>query len=505
MNDDIEGLVRRHDQYQFEVKLEYDLRRENKLDRYKVETFFFIPTNLDVNGLTYKKSRFYKDRLLYIRFASPDFTLGSLNDPANERSPLRKIPAKVERFLGSRDKAAAESAEYEIKLLGCVYKSGLRDLVRFVEGRLKRTADASAATDVAPRLDEFLAETERTLAAYRSLREKLLRPGVPRDLAAAYSFVDEYMSLLTEGWTHTLLQSLDAAGRNGEWGEFPRRAAALIERETSHRRKMGYPSVVDPSGDNEVFVFRLGVLKKFVTSVLHLNVQTRQEGKGLQEAGLALGAGVAMAFATAVAFYYQRTYGALSISFAVALVFSYMMKDRLKALSQDYMRKIIARNLPDQSTAIFDAFNRDRLGVCRELVRFAEERELEPLVLRLRDRDHITEIENDWRREEVLYYLREIELKSAHLAANQSRKTAVTDILRFNVEPLLSRMDDPQADVHYLRDGKSETLRATRVYHVNVVIKFSSDKDTHYERIRLVLTRRGIKRIETVSSEVVPA
>jgi hypothetical protein len=245
------------------------------------------------------------------------------------------------------------------------------------------------------------------------------------------------------------------------------------------------------------------VLKKFVANILHFTVETVEGSKGLQEAALAMAAGIAMVFATAVAFYYQRTYGTLSLSFFFALVVSYMFKDRIKALCQNYFLKALSKNIFDQATSIYDHFNGEKIGVCRQSCHFTSEKDLDPVVLKLRNRDHITEIENDWRSERVLYYARDIELKSRDLVRAQSRKTGITDIVRFNVRNFLSKMDEPSTDLYYIENGESRTMRADRVYHVNVVIKFTSDEEVRYERIRLVLTRQGLKRIEPVSSETV--
>src|SRR5688572_11511352 len=66
--EEIDELIRKHDDFQFEVKLGYDLTRHRRKDVYSVEYFFFLPHNLDVNEQTYTKKQFYRDMLLYIRF-----------------------------------------------------------------------------------------------------------------------------------------------------------------------------------------------------------------------------------------------------------------------------------------------------------------------------------------------------------------------------------------------------------------------------------------------------
>jgi hypothetical protein len=129
---------------------------------------------------------------------------------------------------------------------------------------------------------------------------------------------------------------------------------------------------------------------------------------------------------------------------------------------------------------------------------------VDPHVLRLRDRDHITEIENTWRAERVLHYVKEITLFSRRFWKNHSRKEGITDIVRFNLRNFLLKMDEPTTDLYYLKEGRSVLVRGTRVYHVNIVIKFVSDDFTRYERLRLVLNREGLKAVEPVGSDTVP-
>src|SRR5262245_56796298 len=124
------GLVRQHDRYQFELKLGYDLRERPQNDRYRVDTYIFLPENLHVNETTYSKKQFYRDLLLYIRFRTAEFTLESLAEPGNSRSPLERIPKKRDALAAASTAGAEESLDYELRLLGCVFKNALRSHCR---------------------------------------------------------------------------------------------------------------------------------------------------------------------------------------------------------------------------------------------------------------------------------------------------------------------------------------------------------------------------------------
>jgi hypothetical protein len=332
---------------------------------------------------------------------------------------------------------------------------------------------------------------------FRGFRETFSPPALPENLVATYTFMDEYVSLLIDWSTHHILKRLALL----EPQKTQNILTDLIQEETRYRIDRGYPSIIKEDGDNETFPYRLSILKKFAGSALHLSVRTVEEGRGVEELALAIAAGIAMVFFTSVAFYTQKIYGALSITFAMALVISYMFKDRLKAAIQTYFLRWLSDKLMDQSTGIYDPLTHEKIGVCRETVDFITEPRVDPGVLKLRNRDHIADVENNWRNENVLRYVKEIALRPK-LLHSQSRKTTVTGILRFNLRNFLLKMDEPLTEISYLKNGHSEVLKAARVYHVNMVIKFMSPHTLRYKRVRLVLTRQGIKRIEPVSEWV---
>ncbi len=502
-----EEFIRQHDQYQFEVKLGYNLNRDAKQDRYKVETFFYVPDNLDINSATYSKNEFYKDLLLYIRFKTPDFTLNELTDEANQRSPLQNISRKFDLYKKDPTPYHQEILDHEIRLLGCVLKSTMRDHIRCLDQFLRRVGgkkkDDQYKAEITPLINDFVNGVSKITHTYRSLQENFKDASIAKALTLTYFFTDEFISLLIESRSHQITRLLDKTSSSKLLSDLKNTVTRLIKNEINYRRSMGYPSLIEENKDNEVLVFRLGVLKKFISSTLHLSLRTVEEGKGLQQVALAAAAGIAMLFATSVAFFYQRIYGTLSLSFFIALVVSYMFKDRIKALIQSYFQRVLSKNLYDQSSNIRNPFTNKVIGICREMMHFMPESSLDPMVNRLRNRDHITEIENNWRSERIIHYVKEIILKPHAHGSDTSRKTAVTDIVRFNVHNFLRKMDEPSIPLYFLKDDRSHTVKGTRVYHINLIVKSTSQSHIFYERIRLVLTRQGIKRIEPVSGKTV--
>ena len=74
----------------------------------------------------------------------------------------------------------------------------------------------------------------------------------------------------------------------------------------------------------------------------------------------------------------------------------------------------------------------------------------------------------------------------------------LNDIIRYDIYRYLRKMDDPVDENLLLRDGKLEVVPSQKVYHINVVSQYSSKSFGNqkiHKRMRLILSRLGIKRI----------
>ena len=116
----------------------------------------------------------------------------------------------------------------------------------------------------------------------------------------------------------------------------------------------------------------------------------------------------------------------------------------------------------------------------------------------------------DGRPETVLCYAKEISLNSAVLRAGGLECDGLTDIMRFNVQRLLNRMDDPWESYRYVKPNSLEVCesRCARVYHLNAVFRMTTASgDTTLERVRIILNRKGIQRLEHIAPrfEAAPA
>ncbi len=485
----IKETIKIHDNYQFEIKQSYNLSLDRKTtNSYFVQTYFFIPNNLNINRETYSSGDFYKDLRATIRLKTPAILLKNL---ANDAEIMARIRRSLDSLLASRTRQSISSYEYHVKMFCLVYKKSIGVQLRFLK---KSTRSKECEHLVA----EFITSTVSIAKQFRELKPLITAGGLPEKLQMVYLFADEYISMKTETHSCRLLDILmEIQPRLHK--KYHRRVMEIVHGEASYRIRSGYPSVPLAKGDNEKFVFRQGALKKFLSNILYLETRVERGGKFLEQAVYSIAAGVAMVFATMVAFIGQSRYGSLSLPFFIALVISYMFKDRLKELLRLYLSVTLHQWLYDRQRNIYHSFD-EKIGTCKESFNIINDNAVPGKILDYRSRDSITDINNSMTGENVILYRKYIRLSSKKFKKIRHRQSAndVIDIMRFNVQHFLRSMDNPEKKIYIPANSGYRRAFGMRVYHINMITYFIVNKKEYLRRFRIVLNRDGIRRIEEV-------
>ena len=484
-----------HDRYQLELKLGYPLAK-GKETRYRIDTYLFAPHSLGINATSYPQNDFFRDIQHYVRMKTPSFRLHEVLDSA--RSPLVRAEALL-RAQGAGLRADDEETLCDsFRILRAVLKSAAQSrLASLARVPRERTAES------AHRFCEIVAPTieavDKFEARYRSLTAVLSEAGASIECMRAYRLTDESISILIEDLLLRLHQLAPS------WLPAPDLAvqqSVLAERvraETDYRTAQGYPSVLSKE-TRESYLRRVSVLKKFTSSVLWLSTSTRREGTQLEQLLFAMVAGVAMIFATLVAFYAQSIYGQFSLPVFVALVVAYMFKDRIKEQGRMWSSNLLSRRLYDYRTVIETQDGRRQLGNAREKVAYLKTESIPAAVTATRGAGPHDEPTFVGHLETVLLYAKLVTLRKdafAYLSADGVEIKAINDIMRFDLRPFLRKMDDPYEERLMLTGDKVRTVRCHRTYHLNLVSVFAGeDGSMASERTLIVLDRKGIQRIE---------
>jgi hypothetical protein len=266
-----------HDRYQIELKLDYELGKGERT-HYRISTYIFFPISLGINEESYSKSEFYRDVKNYIRIKTPIVSLRDLHE--SDLSPLSAVKHIVQEANWYQDDDSNERLVNALKLFGAMFKSTLREHLNLVEKRLQTAkTKGKIHTMVENLVDEFIHQSGQISNRYRSLYAELNLPIVREETFLAYTLVDEYISLLIEESATELFRLVSQHYEKAHQSQCLEDLGQIVEMERRHRLAHGYGSILKPGDGNEVYAFRASVLKKYVSSILHLSTDAQREGK----------------------------------------------------------------------------------------------------------------------------------------------------------------------------------------------------------------------------------
>ncbi len=486
-----------HDRKQFEIKLEYQPSGADDETRYLVETYIFLPTSLNIDAETYPRADFYADIHNYVRFKTPVMSLAELL--SGDSAPLARLEAGLRTGLVSEAELV-----YQTKLLSCIFRGALRRFANGVDEQCEGLARGTAGAECARLAAEAHSVSDgarQVLERFRAWARSANRYRLQEKTRASIRLVDEYMSLTVEQFFRKAVADMDALPRSGIYFELRKALMDEVLREELYRKANQLRSVISPTGDNEEYMHRFGFLKKFCMNILFLSARRNQKRQGWEEVLFALAAGVAMAFATAVAVWAQVRFTQASLNFFLIMVVGYMMKDRIKEGMRRIFSQVASRHLYDRTAGIVDPVTEKCLGTCEEKVDYGRAVRVPPEVAALRSRDDFITVSQGELTETVIRYQKQVVLDVELLPRTERGVSGITDIIRLNVERFLRDMDEPEYALEYvdLEDFSIGRVRGAKSYQVDLAFRFivqeAGQERVSLQLVRLVMDRNGIKRM----------
>ena len=497
-----------HDRTHVEFAIDYPLGPEP--GEHTWEAYFFVPESFRLHQDTYDKKAIYDDLWSYVRYAVPAVPFYQLASLA-EGSHLARARAALAAAAGRPgDSAEAAKAMRRLRLFSCLVRASGLSAMREVERDVG--ADRSVATS-------FVATCNAVAGAFRRLLDEAAALPLADEIGVAARWTDEDISLVLETLCATLGIALEAresqeAGERpaAPLGELAEQLAACAVKEARHRRDRGYDSVGSATHDprrSEHFEFRRHLLKRFTASVLWLSLDVRQAAMWALHTLYAVAAATAMAFALAASFGRLPT----SVSFvryALPLVVAYAIRDRLKAFLQSVFAGWIARRFPDRKWFISDHERGRRVGNVHERAGFLPFRRVPAGVLATRRLTRTHALEEQARPERVLWHQKTVLVRGMGHEGDRDGGapdfSMLTEIFRLNLHRWLLHTDDPNRKVVFAdpEDALVYQVTTRRVYNISVVYRLRSGGAAHaaeapWHRIRVVVSRKGIERIDAVS------
>ncbi len=459
---------------QFEIKLGYLADKNIKKVNYYTNIYFFIPQNLNINRYTYKKEDFYNDYVSYIRLITPRYDITDLLEK------LRKID-KIFR-TSMENEEDIKKAIQEMKVIVCSYMTFVKNFLKIIENSNK--IDYNHTKLFLDRLDNFL-QTKNDMMDIEVDKKY-------NEIVFAIKALVEYTSMATQYYLFRLNEYLNLFECN--YFELNNRIIEIINQELLFCKKNNIPIISSDDRENENVIYRYNVYKKYFYNVLYLHQDRKKDGQGIKEFYYAIAAGISMVFATLVVFFTQQKYGNFTLSFFTALVISYMFKDRIKEAYRHYFDKKISLKIYDFKDKIYNPRKDKLFALIKEKVQFLYKENISKEAIKKRLKSTSGKLSSWYLGEDVLRYEKVVTLYNENLQKSYNNEiTGIQNIMRFDISKFLNKMDLPKVPLYRI-DNKN--LYGDKVYHLNIILEFKTKKSDISKKIRIVLTKKGIKRIE---------
>jgi hypothetical protein len=484
----IDENVKIHDLFSLEMKVGFVASENQKINDFAFNMWIFVPNSLEINRFTYSKDDFYRDLTSRIRLITPSYLLENIvkkTDP-----PFSSLEKAIRMLVADQIGNNRDNYEYQLKMFLSILKSSLREEVSHI-------TKSKTGGDRENLIESFVTNAEKIAGNYRSLYPILESLNISDELKTYFQFGDEFMSNLIELQTFRLIKILkikDPLYFESKKDEL----LSLIHKEITYKKVKGYLEVEENNKkSNQELVFRLSMLKKYFESHLFLDVKKRKDGVWIEQILFSIAAGLSMIFATVIAFGFQQKYGTFTMPMFVALVVSYMLKDRIKELTRFYFAHKFDKRYFDHKIKI--SANKEEIGWVRESMDFISEPNVPIEVLRKRDRSSLLEANNRASRERVIRYQTLMQLNRENIRARSEYPAAgVNEIFKLNLSNFIQKMDNPEFPLFYPDDELAyRIVPGEKIYYLNLILQAKNGEQWDFKRHRIVFNRNGIQKIET--------
>ena len=481
--------AKQHDNFSVEFKFGYNCIEDGVKDKFSVNAWIFVPNSLDINPENYGKKQFYRDIKSNIRLITPVYLL---RDIAQDTSlPLASLKRALEAVVANPSTSALNAYEYQLKMFAAIYKSALRDHVTHLTG-LKSLEHAEYL------VEDYVTNARLVLNKFRALYKIIDVPTVTDKTRSYFRLSDEFMSHVVKLRTLRMIKYLDSETNTEAVSRFRKQFEKLIFDERDYMTAMGYEKLNGDHAHDRELVFHHGMLKKFIESELYITLDKKKDGVAVEQLYYSIAAGVAMIFATGVAWQTQVKYGNITWPLFIALVVSYMLKDRIKDLLRYYFAHKLGNKYFDKKANV--AIGDNKIGVIKEGFDFISRSKTPGVVMKMREQGSFVEDESRIFEEKIMLYRKHVELEDSALAqVDEYPMKGINEILRLHLNRFTHKMDNPEVPVDTLdADGKLAIASIQKIYHVNIVFQLQHEGEAEYHHFRITMTRNGVQAIDKI-------
>lgn len=481
--------AKKHDNFSVEFKFGFNCREDGIRDDFSVNAWIFVPNSLDINPENYGKKQFYRDIKSNVRLITPVYLL---RDIARDSSlPLTSLRHALEAVVSNPLPEQLDAYEYHLKMFAAIFKSALRDQAAHVTSA--RSLDSAGYL-----VEDYVGSARLVLQKFRDLYRIIDVPTVPDRIRSYFRLCDEFMSHVVELRTIRIIRMIDTSRNPGLCSSIRSTFMELIMDEREYKIASDYGILDEDADHNRRLVYHHGMLKKFIESELYIRLDKKRDGVAVEQIYYSIAAGIAMIFATAVAWHTQVRYGNITWPLFIVLVVSYMLKDRIKDLLRFYFAHKLGNKYYDKKASITIGSN--RVGEIKEGFDFISASRTPKDVLKLRENVSSVEDESRVFEEKIMLYRKHVTIDDVALSGNDDYPMrGINEIMRLHLTRFTHKMDNPVVPIDAVdADGRLTTVNVQKIYYVNIVFQLQHDGEVEYHHFRISMTRDGVLDIETM-------
>lgn len=481
--------AKKHDNSSVEFKLGFNCTENGNTDEFTVNAWIFVPNSLDINPENYGKKQFYRDIKSNIRLITPVFLLSEIVQ--EDSLPMKSLREAMEKVTHNCSQVDMDQYEYHLKMFAAIFKSSLRNHSLHLRSSYENFSSEYFIKDYAK-------TTALILERFRTLYRIINVPTVSDVVRNYFRYCDEFMSHVLEVQTVRIISKIDKSPDAGKLSASRETLVGLIMNERKYKASHKYGIVNGNPDYDRQLIYHRGMLKKFIESELYISLEKKKDGIAVEQLYYSIAAGIAMIFATGVAWVIQVRYGNITWPLFVALVISYMMKDRIKDLMRYYFAHKLGNKYYDKKANI--TIGNKRVGEMKEGFDFIRLSKTPEEVIRLREKASSVEDEHRIYEEKIMLYRKRIKIDNIALSSNDKYPMrGINDIIRLHMSRFTNKMDDSSVSVKNLDvNNNIYSIDVQKIYFINIVFQLKHDDKCRYHCFKITMTKDGVLDINEI-------
>jgi hypothetical protein len=293
----------------------------------RLDLRIFLPTQLQVDQRSLPRERLLAGMVTHTRYQVRREGLALLGSDDPENPLVRLASPGISPVV----------REYEVRMFCNIFHSSLKDELRSAESFSPAVGRARSV------VTRFL-----TVAEDPAMPERIARRATEYLLCTSARRVAHHI---------LALQQTGQPDAEGDGPSTVTAATAVLQEWLDELYEIGRRYDIDPLEEGHRAVMRDSALKKWVQSVLYLDVEESRRNDQVFHVFAGLAAGTAMAFAVAATVFAEQRWAGGSLPWAIALVGAYIVKDRIKEMLRGTLVRLVPGIVQDRVHVVYEGGN----------------------------------------------------------------------------------------------------------------------------------------------------